>query len=68
LLSLAVAEGERVVAGQVVAVVESMKMQMALRAPVAGAVRAVHGPADRDECQGEKLVSLVVTEKDGRGD
>jgi biotin carboxyl carrier protein len=68
LLSLIVAEGERVAAGQVVAVVESMKMQMALRAPADGAVQAVHGPADRDVCQGELLVSLVVTEKDERGD
>jgi biotin carboxyl carrier protein len=68
LLSLAVAEGERVAAGQVVAVVESMKMQMALRAPVDGAVRALQGPAQRDVCQGETLVSLVVTEKDGRDD
>ncbi len=59
LLALPVAAGDRVEAGQVVAVVESMKMQMEIKAPRAGVVEAVHGPADRDVGQGEALVTIV---------
>jgi biotin carboxyl carrier protein len=58
LLSLQVAIGERVEAGQVVAVVESMKMQMELKAPQAGVVEAVYGPPERDVSQGEELIVL----------
>jgi biotin carboxyl carrier protein len=58
LLSLPAAAGQRVRARQPVAIVESMKMQMELRAPKAGLVEKVHGPAGRKVCQGEKLVTL----------
>jgi biotin carboxyl carrier protein len=58
LLSLCASAGERVEAGQVVAVVESMKMQIEMKAPHAGVVQAVCGPANRDVDQGEGLVSL----------
>ena len=58
LLALPVTVGERVAAGQVVAVIESMKMKMDLRAPRAGVVEEVHGPPDRDVRQGEALVLL----------
>jgi biotin carboxyl carrier protein len=58
LVSLPVAAGERVGPGQVVAVVESMKMQMELKAPEGGVVEAVHGLAQRDVGQGEALVTL----------
>lgn len=58
LVSLPVRAGERVKAGQVVAVVESMKMQMELRAPEAGVVEALHGSPGRDVAQREELVSL----------
>lgn len=58
LVSLSIAVGDRVQAGQVVAVIESMKMQMELKAPDAGTVEAVHGPSDRDVRQGEELVIL----------
>ena len=59
LLQLPAAEGERVEAGQVVAQVESMKMQMELRAPRSGVVDATYGPAGRDVSQGEPLVLLT---------
>jgi propionyl-CoA carboxylase alpha chain len=42
LVSLSVAAGTDVEAGQEVAVIEAMKMQNVLRAPRAGTVRAVH--------------------------
>ena len=50
--------GDRVQSGQVVAVVESMKMQMELKAPEGGLVEAVHGPPHRDVRRGEELVVL----------
>jgi biotin carboxyl carrier protein len=58
LLSLPVEVGDHVKAGQAVAVVESMKMQMELRAPVEGFVELVHGPPGRDVGQREELVIL----------
>jgi biotin carboxyl carrier protein len=58
LIELPTAEGERVEAGQVVALVESMKMQMELRAPRSGIVDATYGPAGRDVSQGDPLVLL----------
>jgi len=58
LLALRVAAGDWIEAGQGVAVVESMKMQMEIKAPQAGVVEAVHGPPGRDVSQGEALVVL----------
>jgi biotin carboxyl carrier protein len=58
LLELPVSAGDKVSTGQVVAVVESMKMQMAIKAPRAGLVRQVHAPPERDVDQGEELVLL----------
>jgi biotin carboxyl carrier protein len=58
LLSLPAAAGQRVQSRQPVAIVESMKMQMELKAPTAGTVEQVHGPAGRTVCQGEELVVL----------
>jgi biotin carboxyl carrier protein len=58
LLSLPVQVGAHIQRGQVVAIVESMKMQMELRAPVEGFVAVVHGPPGRDVGQGEELVIL----------
>lgn len=59
-IALPVRAGERVQAGQVVAVVESMKMKMELRVPQAGIVEQVHGQPGRDVGQGEYLVILQV--------
>ena len=58
LVSLPVAVGQRVEARETVAVVESMKMQMELKAPRAGLVERVHGPPGRPVTQGEELVML----------
>jgi biotin carboxyl carrier protein len=58
LVSLPVAVGQAVSAGQTVAVVESMKMQMELRAPQPGQVTRAEGPAGRNVDQGEELVVL----------
>lgn len=58
LLDLPTQEGWHVEAGQVVALVESMKMQMELRAPRSGIVDATYGPAGRDVSQGDPLVQL----------
>jgi biotin carboxyl carrier protein len=58
LLSLPVKAGDEVERGQVLAVVESMKMQMGLRAPHSGVVETVHGPPARPVERGETLVVL----------
>ena len=60
LVALLVSAGERVEAGQAVAIVESMKMQMELKAPRAGIVEAVHGVPGRTVEQGEELVILQM--------
>lgn len=59
LVSLHVTAGERIEAGEVAAVVESMKMLMELKAPLAGVVEAVAGPAGRSVSQGEVLLSIA---------
>jgi biotin carboxyl carrier protein len=58
LVSLSVGAGDRVKAGQVVAVVESMKMKMELKAPQTGVVEALYGPTGRTVDQGEELAVL----------
>ena len=58
LLSLLVAVSDQVEAGQVLAVVESMKMLIQLKASQPGMVAAVHGPPGRDVNQGEELLTL----------
>lgn len=60
LTALPVLEGDWVAAGQVVAVVESMKMQMELKCPGEGLVVEVHGPQGRDVTQGESLVTISL--------
>jgi biotin carboxyl carrier protein len=58
LVALSVSVGDQVEAGQVVAVIESMKMQIEMRSPEAGVVEVVNGLPERDVDQGEELVSL----------
>jgi biotin carboxyl carrier protein len=58
LVALPVSQGQDVAAGEVVAVVESMKMQMELKAPRGGLVAEVHGQPDRDVAQEEALVTI----------
>lgn len=64
LLARWVAVGDRVEAGQVVAVVESMKMQIELRAPHGGVVEEVHLTPGTDVTQDASLVT-IRTESDG---
>ena len=58
LVAVQVAAGDRVEIGQVVAVVESMKMQMELRSAKAGIVDTVHRLPGQDVGQGEALVTV----------
>ncbi len=58
LVAVPVVAGDRVEAGQVVAVVESMKMQMELRSGRAGTVDTVHRLPGQDVGQGEELVTV----------
>ena len=67
-VSLAYTAGEPVLraidltltAGQTVAIVESMKMQMDLKAPRAGIVETVYGVPGRTVARGEELVVLQM--------
>jgi biotin carboxyl carrier protein len=58
LVAVLVDAGDLVTDGQVVAVLESMKMQMELRAPDSAVVEAVHHQPGKDVSQGEALVTL----------
>ena len=53
-----VAEGDRVEAGQEVAVLESMKMQIPVTSPAGGTVRAVRVRAGDFVNQGDVLMEL----------
>ena len=64
LISLPVEAGDTVDAEQVVAVVESMKMQMRLTSPQCGVVEMVHGLPGQDVGQGDKLVTLRCVNKE----
>ena len=57
-VSIPVAQGDEVAAGDVVAVVESMKLETALRAPVAGRVAEILVDANTQVEGGTKLVRL----------
>jgi biotin carboxyl carrier protein len=60
LICLPAPVGTSVEAGQVVAVVESMKMQMQLRAPRAGTVSAHHAQPGTDVAQADPLLTLEL--------
>jgi biotin carboxyl carrier protein len=55
-----VAEGDRVEKGQAVVVMESMKMQMELRAPAAGLVEKINVQAHAQVDKGTLLVKVTV--------
>ena len=55
LVDVRVAEGEKVREGEVVAVLESMKMHMELRSPRPGVVRALCAAAGQEVAQGDVL-------------
>jgi len=58
LVEVRVAEGQRVGEGEVVAVLESMKMHLEICVPRDGVVQAVHGVARTEVAQGEVLVVI----------
>jgi len=58
--SVAVAIGDRVVAGQALAIVEAMKMETTLSAKVAGTIRMIHATVGEQARQGDLLVELEV--------
>jgi biotin carboxyl carrier protein len=56
-----VTEDQHVQEGEVVAMLESMKMQLELRAPRAGIVRDLSAVAGREVAQGEVLAVITST-------
>ena len=61
-LSVAVAAGDRVSAGAVMAVMEAMKMELALKAPFDGVVTAIHVVAGEQVALRHVLVEVVADE------
>ncbi len=57
-LRIEVAAGDPVTPGQIVAVLEAMKIQVQITAPVAGTVRAVHAQVGDVVAKGETLIEL----------
>jgi biotin carboxyl carrier protein len=57
-VSVHVSEGDRVEAGQVLVVLESMKMQMEMRAPCAGKVALVPAQQKTQVAKGDVLVKI----------
>ena len=62
-LEVRVHEGDTVQAGQVLVLIESMKMEMRVAAAQAGIVRAVHARVDASVERGTVLVSVEATEE-----
>ncbi|MDH4111176.1 MAG: hypothetical protein OEV60_00660 [Actinomycetota bacterium] len=60
-LSVDVATGDAVVAGQVVAQLEAMKIQVQVNAPSSGVVRSVHARAGDIVARGARLIELEET-------
>jgi biotin carboxyl carrier protein len=61
ILSLAVKVGDTVVKGQNLLVMESMKMELALDAPLDGTVDSVDVSIGQLVAQGERLVKICTT-------
>ncbi|GEM_PF-1532025 len=61
-LEIRVGLGEQVEAGEVLVVVESMKMNNELRAPVAGVVKRIVEGLDSQLEEGEEVVAILPTE------
>ncbi|MFQ6101611.1 MAG: biotin/lipoyl-containing protein [Anaerolineae bacterium] len=64
LVAMPVAVGQQVKQGEVVAVLESMKMNLELHAPWGGVVQAVHGTPGTDVAQGE-ILAVIGAEQPG---
>lgn len=61
LVRLAVAEGDSVAAGQLLLVIESMKIEHQINAPQAGRVASVRGQAGQQVAPGQALLQLEAT-------
>jgi 3-methylcrotonyl-CoA carboxylase alpha subunit len=59
LVALLVSEGEAVAKGQLLAVVEAMKMEHALTAPIAGTVSEIAAAPGQQVAEGERLLRVV---------
>jgi biotin carboxyl carrier protein len=59
LLSLEVAEGDSVNSGQVVAILESMKMEHEIRAPADGVIRDIAVAARASVAEGQALLYVA---------
>lgn len=68
LVALAVAEGDAVAAGQVIAVLEAMKMEFEVRAECSGIVRALTAAPGDALAEGQPLLFLEPAEVAGAGD
>ena len=66
-VAIPVAVGDEVAEGDVVAIVESMKLETALRAPVAGRVAEVFADVNTQVDGGIKLVRIEQDPDRGRG-
>jgi acetyl-CoA/propionyl-CoA carboxylase biotin carboxyl carrier protein len=64
---IAVAEGDEVAAGQLLAVVEAMKMENPLRAPHPGQVRGLRVAAGDTVAQGAVLCRVIPAGSEGQG-
>lgn len=60
-IEVLVAEGEQVGAGDVVVVIESMKMENEVICDVNGSVSAVHVEEDQSVSEGDSLVEVETT-------
>lgn len=67
LVALQVSEGDAVAAGQVIAVLEAMKMEFEVRASSSGIVRALAVAAGDALTEGQPLLFLEAAEVDGMG-
>jgi len=68
LVAVPVVVGQRVAQGEVVAVLESMKMNLELRTPWDGVMQALHRPPGTEVSQGEVLAVIVPDERCGECD
>lgn len=58
ILSVNVAKGDKVTAGQTIAVLEAMKMENAIEAETAGTVTAIHVQKGDSVLEGAKIVTI----------
>lgn len=60
--TLAVGEGDRVIAGQLVMVLEAMKMEHSIHAPHSGTVRGVFAEVGEQVAPGRVLIEIAAAQ------